>query len=54
MSEVEKAEELMKTFGELAYEVAGLLQDQHDEQERPEQFLFWHRVKIYIYNHAKR
>jgi hypothetical protein len=54
MSEVERAEELMNTFGEMAYEVACLLQDQHDEQERPEQFLFWHRVKIYIHAHERK
>ena len=48
MAEVEKAEELMRTFGEMAYEVACLVQDQHDEQENPDQFLFWHRIKIYI------
>lgn len=54
MSEVEKAVELMNTFGEMAYEVASLLQDQHDEQERPAQFLFWHRVKIYIHAHERR
>jgi hypothetical protein len=48
MAEVEKAEELMRTFGEMAYEAAQLVQDQHDEQENPDQFLFWHRIKIYI------
>jgi hypothetical protein len=53
MSEIEKAEELMNTFGDVAYEVAGLLQDQHDEQDDPARFLFWHRVKIYI-NARKR
>lgn len=54
MAEVEKAEELMKFFGDLAFEAAQLAQDQHDEQENPAQFLFWHRVKIYIHNHEKR
>jgi hypothetical protein len=48
MSEVERAEELMQKYAELAYEVACLVQDQYDEQENPEQFLFWHRIKIYI------
>jgi hypothetical protein len=51
MSEVEKAEELMRTFGEMAYEAAQLVQDQYDEQESPVWFLFWHRVKIYIRSH---
>ena len=54
MAEVEKAEELMRDFAELAYSAAQLAQDQYDEQENPDQFLFWHRVKIYIYNHEKR
>lgn len=45
----EKAEELMKTFFELAYDAAQLAQDQYDEQENPGQFLFWHRVKMYIH-----
>jgi hypothetical protein len=52
MSEVEKAEELMKTFGDVAYDAAQLAQDQYDEQENPAQFLFWHRVKIYIHAHS--
>jgi hypothetical protein len=52
MAEVEKAEELMKFFGDLAFEAAQLAQDQYDEQENPVQFLFWHRVKIYIHNHS--
>ena len=52
MTEVEKAEELMNTFFELAYDAAQLAQDQYDEQENPVQFLFWHRVKIYINAHS--
>ena len=53
MSEVEKAEELMNTFAEPAWDAAQLAQDQYDEQENPAQFLFWHRVKIYIYARTK-
>jgi hypothetical protein len=48
MSEVEKAEELMNRFGDLAYEAAQLAEDQYDEQENPAQFMFWFRIKIYI------
>lgn len=53
MSEVQKAEELMNTFAELAYDAAQLAQDQIDEQENPAQFLFWHRVKMYIIKHER-
>jgi len=54
MSEVEKAEELMKTFGEMAYEVAQLVQDQYDESHDAAGFLFWHRIKIYIHAHERK
>ncbi len=54
MSEVEKGEELMNTFFELAYDAAQLAQDQHDEDHDPAGFLFWHRVKIYIRNHERK
>ena len=54
MSEVEKAEELMNTFFELAYDAAQLAQDQYDEAHDPAGFLFWHRVKIYIRNHERK
>lgn len=53
MSEVQKAEELMNTFAELAYDAAQLAQDQIDEQENPGQFMFWHKVKMYIINHGR-
>lgn len=54
MSEVQKAEELMRTFGELAFEAACLAQDQTDEQETPGKFMFWHKVKMYIINHERK